>query len=158
MHYSGTESFKYIVPTGAGGTYYINVWSDGTDVSNGAYTLAANVQSPSTTAVRITPPAVPLRAVSGRRYTSYGTLRPLHYAGDQTVKVEWQKYSGGRWRAAGTMRPVNRNYSSYTRYKVSYSFYGSGSGSMRWRVRAIHLADQLHPRKASAWRYFSVKV
>lgn len=157
-NYSGTESIKYIVPEDASGTYYVDVWTLQASVTDGDYRLTVNKQSPSKTAVRITPPAVPRRAVSGRKYAAYGTLKPLHYAGDQTVKVEWQKYSGGRWRAAGAMRPVNKNYRSYTRYKVAYSFYGYGSGTMRWRVRAIHLADQLHPRKASTWRYFTVRV
>ena len=44
-----------------------------------------------------------------------------------------------------------------TRFKVSYSFWGLGSGTMRWRVQAIHLADQLRPSRSSAWRCFTVK-
>jgi hypothetical protein len=51
---------------------------------------------------------------TGHSYTSYGTLKPLHLAGDQNVKVQWQKYSNGRWRGAGTMRPENIDYRSFT--------------------------------------------
>ena len=153
-HYSGLEDLKYIVPSGAGGRYIIDVWADG---DGGQYRLRVNKQSPSRTAVRITPPAVPYRCVTGRSYTAYGTLKPLHFRGDQTVKVVWQKYSGGRWRADSSERVRNLNYRSYTRFKVSFSFWGYGSGTMRWRVRAIHLADKLHPQKASAWRYFTVR-
>ncbi len=154
-HYSGLEDLKYIVPAGAGGLYIVDVWSDG---SGGTYRLRVNKQSPSKTAVRITPPAVPYRCVTGRNYTAYGTLKPLHFRGDQTVKVVWQKYSGGRWRADSSERPRNLNYRTYTRFKVGFSFWGYGSGTMRWRVRAIHLADKLHPQKASAWRYFTVRI
>ena len=154
-HYSGLEDLKYIVPSGAGGKYVIDVWADG---DGGQYRLRVNKQSPSRTAVRITPPAVPYRCVTGRSYTAYGTLKPLHFRGDQTVKVVWQKYSGGRWRADSSERTQNLNYRTYTRFKVGFSFWGYGSGTMRWRVRAIHLADKLHPQKASAWRYFTVRI
>ena len=154
-HYSGVEDFKYIVPAGAGGAYIVDVWSD---TLGGTYRLRVNKQSPSTTAVRITPPAVPLRCVTGRSYTSYGTLKPLHYVDDSSVRAQFQKYSGGRWRAAGTRTGVNKNYNGYTRYKISYSFYGSGHGTMRWRARGVHLKDALHPSKASAWRYFTVRI
>ena len=61
-HYSGAEDFKYIVPAGAGGAYIVDVWSD---TLGGTYRLRVNKQSPSKTAVRITPPAVPLRCVTG---------------------------------------------------------------------------------------------
>jgi hypothetical protein len=158
MHYSGAESFKYIVPSGAGGTYYLGVWADSSSVSDGSYRLWFNVQAPSTTAVRITPPQVPLRCVTSRTYTSSGTLKPLHYVEDTCVRCTFEKFSGGRWRSAGTRSGVNENYNGSTRYKITYSFYGYGSGSMKWRVRAVHLADELHPRKVSAWRYFTVRL
>ena len=59
-----------------------------------------------------------------------------------------------------TNRPENVDYyngtTRSTRYKVAYSYWGIGSGTMRWRVRAIHLADKLHPRKVSAWHYLAL--
>jgi hypothetical protein len=93
-----------------------------------------------------------------RNYTYYGTLKPLHFFGDKAIKVVWQKYTGGRWRTALTMRPTNIDYAAYTRYKVSFRFTGYGHGTIRWRVQAIHLKDALHPQKASAWRYFYVTI
>lgn len=160
-YFTGSASYKYIVPAGATGTYYIGVWSDEYSAgADGPYRMWVSVQSPSKTAVRISPPAVRARLRTNRDYVSWGTLRPLHYAGDETVKVEWQKFYQGRWRRAGTDRPENRDSydgtTRYTRFRLAYSFWGIGSGTLRWRVRAIHLADGLHPRKASAWRYFKV--
>jgi len=154
-------SYKYVVPTGAAGTYYIEVWWDQFYVlQDDSYQMWVSVQSPSTTALRITAPRVKARLHAWRSYTSWGTLRPLHYAGDMSVRVVWQKYYKGRWRLDSRDRPENQDYfdgtSRFTRFKVSYSFMAVGSGTMRWRVRAIHLADDLHPRKASAWRYFKV--
>ena len=153
--YDDIKRFKYIVPAGAGGTYYIEDWSRYSSVSNGAYWFAVNVQSP-TTRVTVTAPAVGKYLKAWRTYTYYGTLKPLHFAGDKSVKVVWQKYSGGRWRTDSTMRPENLDYNGYTRFKVSFSINAYGHGTMRWRVQAIHLRDALHPQKASAWRYFSV--
>jgi hypothetical protein len=148
------EALKYVVPAGQGGTYYIHVESLSTP-DDPSYWFRVDIQSPGERAI-VTAPAVRKRMRTGHQYVSYGTLQPLHLAGDQSVTVQWQKYSNGRWRAGGTTRSENVDYSSYTRYKVEYSFYGWGSGSMRWRVRAMHLKDAMHPRAVSAWRYFSV--
>ncbi len=45
-----------------------------------------------------------------------------------------------------------------TAFRVGFSFYGWGSGKLHWRVRAVHHADELHPRKASSWRSIWVKL
>lgn len=151
------KRFKYIVPAGKSGTYYIQVRDTDSSVANGSYSLTANVQS---TTKRVTPtaPYVPKRIRAGRSYTCYGTLSPLHYFGEKSVKVVWQKHSGGHWRTSLTMRPTNLDYRTYTRYKVSFRIVGWGNGTMRWRVQAIHLKDALHPQKASPWRYFTVRI
>jgi hypothetical protein len=122
MHYSGTESIKYVVPPGAGGAYLINPFCIGEPEATGSYPFTVDVQSPASR-VAITHPAVPGTVRTGRTSTSQGDLHPLHSAEDTSVSVEFQKYSKGRW-----------------------------------RVRAVHLADQMHPRQASAWRTFWVKV
>ena len=153
--YAEVARFRYIVPAGRGGTCYIEVWSTDSSPSSGPYTFTADVQSPSRN-VTVTAPSVPRSVRAWRDYTAWGTLQPLHYAGDESVKVVWQKFSGGRWRTDGTMRPENVDFRGYTRYSVDFSFTAIGSGSMRWRVQAIHLKDALHPQKASAWRYFTV--
>jgi hypothetical protein len=157
MHYSGTESIKYVVPPGAGGTYYINVFSIFDPEASGSYHFTVDVQSPGSS-VSITAPAVPGTVRTYHDYTARGTLRPLHFVEDTSVRVEFQKYSGGRWRAAGSVSATNEDYQGYTRYTVEYSFSGWGSGKIHWRVRAVHLADEMHPRKASAWRTFWLKV
>lgn len=149
------EAIKYVVPAGGAGTYYIDVWSSDAP-AGGYYWYTVNVQSPGGRA-SITPPAVKKYLRTGRWYTAYGTLKPLHFAGDRSVKVVWQKYYKKRWRAAGNERPYNLDYRGSTRYRVKIKFYGWGKGTMRWRVRAIHLKDELHPRRVSAWRYFYVK-
>lgn len=153
--YDEVKRFKYVVPSGRGGTYYIEQWSSGSGVSDASYSFSVDVQSPSRN-VAVTAPAVPRSLRAWRDYSAYGTLKPLHFAGDESVKVVWQKYSGGRWRTDATMRPENTDYKGYTRFKVEFSFSAVGSGTMRWRVQAIHLKDALHPQKASAWRYFTV--
>jgi photosystem II stability/assembly factor-like uncharacterized protein len=153
--YDKIKRFKYIVPSGKGGTYYIQQWSSDSSVTNGGYSFQVNVQSP-TTRVTPTAPAVAKHLRTGRKYTYFGTLSPLHFFGERSVKVVWQKYTGGRWRTALTMRPTNLDYRTFTRYQVGFSLTGWGHGTMRWRVQAIHLKDALHPQKASAWRYFSV--
>jgi photosystem II stability/assembly factor-like uncharacterized protein len=152
--YDDVKHFKYVVPSGRGGTYYIEQWSD-TGISDGTYSFTANVQSP-TRNVTVTAPSVPRTVQAWRDYTAYGTLKPLHFAGEESVRVVWQKFSGGRWRTDATMRPENIDYRGATRFKVEFSFTAVGSGSMRWRVQAIHLRDDLHPQKASTWRYFTV--
>jgi photosystem II stability/assembly factor-like uncharacterized protein len=151
------KRFKYIVPAGKGGTYYLEAWNADSSVSNGSYSFKFNVQSP-TSRVTPTAPAVPRHVRAGRNYSCYGTLSPLHFFGEKSVKVVWQKFSGGRWRTASTMRPTNIDYRTYTRYKVSFRITGWGHGTMRWRVQAIHLKDALHPQKTSLWRYFSVTI
>lgn len=149
------EAIRYVVPAGAGGTYFIDVWSSDAP-AGGYYWFTVDVQSPGGRAA-VTPPAVKKNLRTGRWYTAYGTLRPLHFAGDRTVKLVWQKYSGKRWRAAGSDRPENIDYRGYSRFRVKFKFYGWGKGTTKWRVRTIHLRDQMHPRRASAWRYFSVR-
>jgi photosystem II stability/assembly factor-like uncharacterized protein len=153
--YDTVKRFKYVVPAGAGGTYFIEDWSTESNVASGDYTFTVDVQSP-TTRVSVTPPAVSSNLKSWRDYTFYGTLKPLHFYDEQSVRVVWQKFSGGRWRTDSIMRPTNVDYAGYTRYKVAFKVMAYGSGTMRWRVQAIHLKDALHPQKASAWRYFSV--
>ena len=157
MHYSGTESIKYVVPPGAGGTYYINPFCIFAPEATGSYHFTVDVQSPASH-VTISAPAVPGTVRTNHTYTSYGTLRPLHFAEDTSVRVAFQKFSKGRWRAAGTVSASCEDYEGYTRYKVDYSFYGWGSGKIHWRVRAVHLADEMHPRQASSWRALWVKV
>ena len=155
-HYSGAESIKYVVPEGEGGTYYIDVFCMTEPDASGSYHFTADVQSPASH-VTIAAPAVPGTIRINHTYTSYGTLRPLHFVEDTSVRVEFQKYSKGRWRAGGSLSASNEDYQGYTRFKVDYSFYGWGSGKIHWRVRAVHLADEMHPRQASAWRTFWVK-
>lgn len=153
---SGTvKRFKYGVPAGAGGTYYIQVRSTDAGIANAAYRLSVDVQSP-TTRVTVAPPAVAGTVRAWRDSIAYGTLKPLHFFGEKSVKVVWQKYSGGRWRTDAIMRPTNTDYGGYTRYQVSFRIAAYGRGAMRWRVQAVHLKDALHPQTASAWRYFSV--
>jgi len=156
-HFGGAESIKYVVPPGAGGTYYINPFCIFAPEATGSYHFTVDVQSPASR-VTITAPSVPGTARTYHDYTSYGILRPLHFVEDTSVRVEFQKYSKGRWRAAGSVSASNEDYQGYTRFGVEYSFTGWGSGKIRWRARAVHLADEMHPRQASAWRSFWVKV
>ena len=151
------QALKYVVPAGEGGTYYIAIWSAYSVVDDGGYALEVDVQSP-TRDVRVTAPRVPGTVRVNEDYSSFGTLSPRHMPGEESVTVEWQKYSGGRWRVERTERVENEDYNGATRFVVDYGFMGWGSGKMKWRVRAIHRADELHPRKASAWRTFWVKI
>jgi hypothetical protein len=151
------QALKYVAPPSGGGVYYIDVWSFYSSVDDGSYTLEVDIQSP-TRNVKVTAPNVPSTVRVNRDYTSRGTLNPRHMPGESSVTVEWQKLSGGRWRSEGTDRVENEDFGSITRYKVEYSFFGWGSGKIKWRVRAIHRADELHPRVVSPWRYFWVKV
>ena len=151
------QALKYVAPDGAGGTYYIAVWSAYSVVDDGSYSLEVDIQSP-TRDVRVTAPRVPATVRVNVDYSSFGTLSPRHMPGDESVTVEWQKYTGGRWRVERTERVENEDYAGATRFVVDYGFMGWGSGKMKWRVRAIHRADELHPRTASAWRYFWLKL
>ena len=92
--YDKIKRFKYIVPAGKGGTYYIEHGTRTPASRTASYSFKVNVQSP-TTRVTPTAPAVPRRLRTGRTYTCYGTLTPLHFFGEKSVKVVWQKYSGG---------------------------------------------------------------
>jgi hypothetical protein len=151
------QVLQYVAPDSGGGTYYVCVWSNYSVVDDGSYALEVDIQSP-TTDVRVTAPRVPSTVRVNEDYTSTGTLSPRHMPGEESVTVEWQKYSGGRWRSERSERVENEDYGNATRFTVEYSFYGWGSGKMKWRVRAVHRADELHPRKASSWRSFWVKI
>jgi len=157
QHPFDPQALKYVAPGSGGGTYFIDIWSAYSFVDDGSYTLEVDIQAP-TRDVRVTAPNVPGTVRTNKDYTSRGTLSPRHMPGDHSVTVEWQKYSGGRWRGAGTDRPENEDYGGVTRYTVAYSFMGWGSGKMKWRVRAVAPADELHPRATSAWRTFWLKL
>ena len=151
------QALKYVAPASGGGTYFIAIWSNYSVVDDPSYQLEVDVQSP-TRDVRVTAPRVPGSVRVNEDYSSSGTLSPRHMPGEESVTVEWQKYSGGRWRVERTERVENEDYDGATRFTVDYGFMGWGSGKMKWRVRAVHRADELHPRKASAWRYFWVRI
>ena len=113
------------MPAGAGGTYYINPFCIFAPEATGDYHFTVDVQSPASR-VSITAPSIPGTVRTSRDYTSYGTLRPLHFVEDSSVKVEFQKYSKGRWRAAGSVSAANEDYQGYTRYRGGLQLHGLG--------------------------------
>jgi hypothetical protein len=137
---------KYVAPSSGGGTYCVDVWSFYRVMEVGSYSLKVDLQSP-TNDVRVTAPNVPKTVWINEDYTSTGTLSPRHFPGDESILLDCQKYSDGRWRSQETQRVENEDYGGITRYTAEYSFFGWGSGEMKWRVRAVHCADELHPTR-----------
>jgi hypothetical protein len=88
----------------------------------------------------------------GRYYYWYSSLNPRHTAGSRAVKMYYQRYYKGKWRAYKTVYAYAYNYSYYSRVHAKYKIPYKG----RWRVRAFH-DDAGHAATYSGWQYMTVR-
>lgn len=114
-------------------------------------------QAKNSAAVAVTPRAYvgkpSAKRVSSRKYKLSGTLKPRHTAGSKPVSIYLWRKVGGTWKSAGYVKAKASNYSTYSKYSVTYKFSKKGS----WRLRAIHPADSDHAKSYSTYRYLTVK-
>ncbi len=88
----------------------------------------------------------------GKTYRYKSALIPRHTSGSKAVKLQFQRYYKGKYRAYKTVTAYAYNYSSYSRVKGSYKIPYKG----KWRVRAFH-DDAGHAATYSSWLYKTVK-
>ena len=97
-------------------------------------------------------PSAPLRVRHAVAFTSTGTLRPRHPAGQRSVRILCYKLRSGTWVLRKTVNAANLNYSTYSKYRARFALPSAG----RWRLRAYHPADARHAATKSAYRYVTV--
>jgi murein DD-endopeptidase MepM/ murein hydrolase activator NlpD len=105
--------------------------------------------------VGLTTPKAPSAVGRDDLVTVAGDLTPEHPAGEETVRLVFQRRSaGGAWVTRLTGAALNRDVpgAAFTRY-VGHARLTPG----QWRVRALHPADAEHAETASSWRGFSVQ-
>lgn len=102
--------------------------------------------------VYLSKPYAPSSVRRGAYFTSTGYIKPRHTAGGKVVKLYCERLEGGNWVRKATFYPVNRNYSSYTKYSGRVVLKQSGS----WRIRAYHSSEQ-HATTFSSYRYLKVR-
>lgn len=117
-----------------------------------AYAASASLPLTASPHVRLGTPSAPLRVRHGVAFTSIGTLNPRHTAGRHTVKILCYKLVGGKWVLKNTVRTVNVDYSTISKYRARFALPSAG----RWRLRAYHPVDALHAATKSAYRYVTV--
>ena len=97
----------------------------------------------------LTKPVTPATVRRNKSFTTYGFLKPRHSG---YTKLCFYRKVGGTWKLYRSLKAPNRNYSSYTKYKLSTKLPYRGS----WLVKAYH-ADIGHRATWSAGRSFKVK-
>jgi hypothetical protein len=114
------------------------------------------LNSPTTSPTAMIAPRVSLTRPSARtalsadvRFTSIGYLEPRHPAGQRTIRIKCYKKIGGVWRLKKTVRAVNLNYRTYTKYRARFALPSRGY----WKLLAYHPSDALHAATLSRPRY-----
>lgn len=89
-----------------------------------------------------------------RAFSVWGSFKPRHTKGAKTVRIRcYHQRSDGKYVLRKTVRAVNSNYSTYTRYKVKVSLPYRG----RWKLYAFAPEDGLHAATQSTARTVTVR-
>ncbi|MBI5230861.1 MAG: hypothetical protein HY876_01725 [Coriobacteriales bacterium] len=127
-----------------GAVYYIAV--DGYQSESGTVKLAwANKAKLST-------PKSLTRVRRNAGFTVSGTITPRHRAGSKPVKLQFFRFSAGKWFLKKTVYVKVAGTASYSRYAKRVSLPTRGA----WRVRAYH-ADGSHATSISPYRKITVR-
>lgn len=121
--------------------------------SGAVYVVPAPAPVVLTPQVQLGVPTVPPAARVGTSATYAGGLLPRHSAGPGAVLLEFQRLKGGAWAAAKTVRAPVADAALGSVYVGTVRLSAAG----RWRVRAVHPADDAHAETVSTWRAFTVK-
>lgn len=89
-----------------------------------------------------------------RAFSVWGSFKPRHTSGAKTVRIRCYHQRGdGTYVLRRTVRAVNSNHSTYTRYKVRVSLPYRG----RWKLYAFAPEDGLHAATLSTARTVTVR-
>lgn len=103
--------------------------------------------------VQLGVPPAPSAARMGRPVAFAGSLLPRHAPGPGPVLLEFQRLKEGEWAAAKAVKATVADAALGSVYVATVRLSAAG----RWRVRAVHPADDAHAETASAWRAFAVE-
>ncbi len=103
--------------------------------------------------VQLGVPAAPAQLRVGAPASFAGSLLPRHQAGPGGVSLEFQRLKEGAWAAGKTVKATVADAALGSVYVATVKLSAAG----RWRVRAVHPADEVHAETASGWRDFVVK-
>jgi hypothetical protein len=103
--------------------------------------------------VQLGVPAAPAAARVGRPLSFAGSLLPRHAGGPGVVRLEFQRLRDGAWAAAKTAKATVADAALGSVYVATVRLSAAG----RWRVRAVHPADDLHAETASGWRALALE-
>lgn len=114
-------------------------------------------QAATSATAKVTPKAyvgkTSAKRVSTRKYKLSGVLKPWHTKGTKPIRIyKWRKV-GSKWKSYGYVKATASNYSSYTKYSVTYKFPVKG----KWRLQAVHPADSGHATSKSSYSYYTIK-
>ena len=129
-------------------TYYRLYWSGG-DSHFGAVSNVLTV----TPRVKLGRPVAPKVVRKRARFTAYGSLVPKHAAGRKYVAVKCYKKIAGHWRLRKTVKAVDRNRGTATRYRARVALTSKGA----WKLVASYKATSRYAATTSGARYVRVK-
>jgi hypothetical protein len=101
-----------------------------------------------------TPAVAPTTVKAGAAFSASGFITPDHSAGNREVRVQCFRLENGEWVLRKT---VWATCSAYPGPKARYGARVSLSQRGRWRLRALHPADDQTRRDVSAHDYLTVK-
>jgi len=160
---SGWTTVTTIAPEAApapGNTYRVTVVPPGHVATWFRLRYAArDVYGPTTSpAVSVTPrasvgtPVTPSTVKVRHSFLVYGTLKPHKKKGLKSVTISCFRQVAGAWRFKKTVKAVNVDSGSSTRYRASVSLPLRG----HWRLRAAFAGDKLNAAAASGYRRLTV--
>jgi len=118
---------------------------------------AADAAARSLPRAKLGRPHFPGVVVSGESFDVWGTLRPRHAAGAQSVQIRcyYKDLLGGGWELEKTVWATNENHGSYTHYTATMTLDAPGY-PVACRLQAYAPADSKHRATTSSYAYGSV--
>ena len=118
---------------------------------------AADAAARSLPRVKLGRPHFPRVVVSGESFDVWGTLRPQHAAGAQSVQIRcyYEDLLGGGWELEKTVWATNEDHGRTTRYTATVTLVAPGY-PVACRLQAYAPADSKHRATTSSYAYGSV--
>lgn len=91
----------------------------------------------------------PKSVKKGRAFKAYGSLVPRHKSGSRSVRIKCYQKVSGKWRLRKTVRAINRDYRSYSRYSANLKLTSRGA----WRLVARYDSTSKYAAKTASARY-----
>jgi len=121
--------------------------------SGAVYVAPAPALVTVTPKVRIGVPGAPAAVPVGEPTAFAGSLLPRHPAAAGGVLLEFQRLKDEAWATVKTVKATVADAALGSVYVATVKLSAAG----RWRVCALHPADDAHAETASAWRAFAVE-